>query len=102
MRPLLNRRIVVMIVFSLLSTVCYASEIVNDSHAIAVASKQSKCSAPGVDDFEVRDMSGVTPKCKAIFDACVDQSAPCGIRKRKCMEFDRMDRSGSCYKKRQS
>jgi hypothetical protein len=83
----------------LLSGASYGSEKFHASDSIFTAAKQSKCSAPGVDDFEGTDMSGVTSKCKATFDVCVDPSAPCGIRKQKCAEFDKMDRNGSCYKK---
>ena len=67
--------------------------------AFIVAAKQPKCSASTSEDFEGTDMSGVTPKCQAIFDACVDESLACNVRLKKCAEFDKMDRSGSCYKK---
>ncbi len=101
MKQALDRKIAISVttILVLFSNIYHASEKANASEALVVASKQSKCSAPGVDDFEGTDMSGVTPKCKAIFNACVDQSAPCGIRKQKCAEFEKMDRNGSCYKK---
>jgi hypothetical protein len=67
-----------------------------------VAAKRSKCSAPGTDDFEGSDMSGITPKCQATFNTCIDDSASCGVRKQKCKEFNKMDKDGSCYKKQRS
>ena len=70
--------------------------------ALVVAAKQSKCSAATVEDYEGTDMSGVTPKCDAIFNACVNESLPCDVRKQKCKQFDKMDRDGSCYKKKRS
>lgn len=70
-----------------------------NSNNILVYVKHSKCSAPGSADFEGTDMSGVTPKCDAIFNACIDESLSCAVRKQKCREFDKMDRDGSCYKK---
>lgn len=84
---------------ALLSTECYSLEEAHGAQTILIAVKKPKCSAPGVADFEGTDMSGVTPRCQAIFDTCVDESAPCNIRKQKCAEFDKMDRNGSCYKK---
>jgi hypothetical protein len=95
----IKKAISIMTFAVLLSGASYGSEKLHASESIIIAAKQSKCSAPGVDDFEGTDMSGVTSKCKATFDACVDASVPCGIRKQKCAEFDKMDRNGSCYKK---
>jgi len=86
----------------LFSTECYAVDSLNHANAVLIAAKKPKCSAPGVADFEGTDMSGVTPKCDAIFNACIDESAPCAVRKQKCAEFDKMDRNGSCYKKKRS
>lgn len=65
-----------------------------------VAAKQAKCSAPTVMDYEGTDMSGVTPKCDAIFNDCVNEALPCNVRKQKCAQFDKMDQDGSCYKKK--
>lgn len=59
-----------------------------------------KCSAPGEMDYEGTDQSGITRTCEAIFSACIDESAPCATRKKNCAKYDRMDRDGSCYKKR--
>ncbi|MCX7898615.1 MAG: hypothetical protein N2444_00745 [Methylocystis sp.] len=65
-----------------------------------VAAKKPKCAAPTVADFEGTDMEGVTAKCDAIFNACVNEALACSVRLRKCKEFDKMDRDGSCYKKK--
>ncbi len=75
--------------------------------AVAVLSSASalarpKCSAPGVMDFEGTDQGGITRTCKAIFESCIDESAPCETRKKNCAKYDRMDRDGSCYKKGKS
>jgi hypothetical protein len=67
-----------------------------------VAARPSKCSAPTVMDFEGTDQEGITKKCQAIFGTCIDESAPCETRKKNCAKYDRMDRDGSCYKKRRS
>jgi hypothetical protein len=75
--------------------------------AVAVLSStgalaKAKCSAPNEMDYEGTDQSGITKKCQAIFDTCIDESAPCETRKKNCAKYDRMDRDGSCYKKGKS
>lgn len=61
-----------------------------------------KCSASGAADYEGTDQSGITKKCLAIFNACIDESAPCETRKKNCAKYDKMERDGSCYKKGKS
>lgn len=105
MKPLIDRKIEILIAAIALGFFpqpAFALEKLPGWGDFMVVSRQSHCSAPGVDDFEGTDMSGVTPKCNAIFNACIDKSAPCKIRIQKCAEFDKMDRNGSCYKSRRS
>lgn len=68
-----------------------------DSHILRV---KAKCSAGTVESYEGTDMSDITPKCEAIFNACVDEKLPCNDRLKKCKQFDKMDTDGSCYKKK--
>jgi hypothetical protein len=85
-------------ILGVISGAILAVAVLSSTGALA----KPKCSASTVDDFEGTDQSGMTKNCLAIFENCVDESAPCETRKKNCAKYDKMERDGSCYKKGKS
>lgn len=93
---LVSEKVIGRCIRGVVSGAIFAVAILSSTDALA----KPKCSAPGEMDYEGTDQSGITKTCEAIFSACIDESAPCETRKKNCAKYDRMDRDGSCYKKR--